>query len=71
MNAGKFIKFIQCASQAILLVVPSLGSDKRNILHSPLSLQVIKMVIHPSAPPLSATYMDLWSGRGMGMVLWY
>lgn len=57
--------------RVILLVVPSLGSDKRNMLHSPLSLQVIKMVIHPSAPPLSSTCTALWSGKGMGVVLWY
>lgn len=55
----------------ILLVDPSLDLGKRNILLSPFSLQVIKMMILSSTLPLSSTYMVLGSGRGKGAMLGY
>ena len=52
-----------------LSVGPSLGLGKRNIMQSPLSLWVIKVIILSSAVSLSSTYMDLGSGRGKGVIL--
>ena len=52
-----------------LSVGPSLGLGKRNILQSPLSLWVIKVIILSSTVSLSSTYMDLGSGRGKGVIL--
>lgn len=52
-----------------LSVGPSLGLGKRNIMQSPLSLWVIKVIILSSAVSLSSTYMDLGLGRGKGVIL--
>lgn len=59
------------SQRVVLLVALSLGLGTRDILQSPSRLHVTEMMIPPSTPPLSSTYMDLGPGRGKGGVLGY
>lgn len=59
------------SQRVVLLVALSLGLGTRDILQSPSRLHVTEMMIPPSTPSLSSTYMDLGPGRGKGGVLGY